>query len=346
MTESFDAEAMVYKTAIEFSCWTLSDANVYLLPVEAETSAYGLEQKEIIYISVQMSQLKVWLSTTEMNANKKQVEVGVEINTAMPDDLEFDLVFDASLVDTYNTANSTSHAALDTELVTIGKAVVAAGSKVGKAVIDLDLSSVPYDEGKFLAPLSIDANSLAEGTLILDNQKSIYLVVYNTIVGVYEADGVWRSAWNTGGCFAKPMSNYGDNIYDIKLATDTADGAGRLGQKYASKYSYDMHAYFDVDFSKEIDPTFVEGATAFAEKPGSGCYAIINVEDRGALQSWPDPVSDNFSYFDSNTGNVYFDFIIMGYWSPGGAGGKEMPAGCTKPGDWFCAEFKNRTDKQ
>lgn len=351
MNESFDAETMAYKTAVDFSCWTLDDGVKYLLPIEAKSNAYGIEQTETIYVSVQMSQLTVWVSNTQMNGNNKQVEVQVEINTAMDNDFEFDIVYDASLAAAYNSANGTSYETLDSELITIGKAVVAAGSKIGKAVVDLNLKAVPYDEGRFLAPVKIDTNSLAEGTLTVEGKTSTYLIVYNTIVGVYQPESGWRSAWNNGGCFSKTMSNYGDNLYDIILATATPAGAGRNGQKYASKYSYNMYAYFDVDFSKEIDPDYanaleVDGLPAFAEKAGSGCYAITNVVDRGDGESGPDPTKRNYSYLDTNTGIVYFDFIIEGYWSPGGPGGKEMPAGCTIGGDWFCAKFTGRVDHQ
>lgn len=316
MAESFDAESMIFKTAIEFSCWTLSDANPYLLPVEAKSTAYGVEQKETIYIAIQMSQLKVWLSTTEMNANKKQVEVGVEINTAMPDDLEFDLVFDASLVDTYNTANSTSHAALDSELVTIGKAVVAAGSKVGKAVIDLDLGAVPYDEGKFLAPLSIDANSLVEGTIVLEDQKTTYLVAYNTVVGNYTKEDWKSSIYLADRDVTRYMGYYTNKFYvDLAVNLATSTEMPKDGQKYGTDYMYGMNVYYDIDFSKEIDPTSgviadpsVSFQATFTEKPGSGCYAIINMIDRYA--GW-DPILANYSYFDSNTGNIYWTFDMQ-----------------------------------
>ena len=112
-----------------------------------------------------------------------------------------------------------------------------------------------------------------------------------------------------------------------------------------------MYVYFDVDFTKEIDPDFanaleVDGLPAFAEKAGSKCYAITNLVERGLNEAGPDPTKRNYSYFDMNTGIVYFDFIIEGYWSPGGPGGKEMPAGCTIGGDWFCAKFMDRVDHE
>lgn len=349
VTEKFDAEAMIYKTAIEFSCWTLDDTKVYMLPVRATSSAYGVEQEEIIYIAIQMSELKVFLSNAEMKGNSNTVEVAVELNTAMENDFEFDIAFDASLVDAYNAANGTSYTALDSNLITVGKAHVPAGSKVGKAVVELDMGAIPYDAGRFVAPLVI--SNVPEGTVVIEDKKTTYMLVYNTIVGIYQTNKDWRSAWNNGGCYSKPMSNWGDNIYDIRLATDTPAGAGRQGQKYASKYSYNMYAYFDVDWTKEIDPSYdnaieVDGLPAFAEKAGSGCYAIVNVVERGLNEAGPDPTKRNYSYVDTNTGIVYFDFIIEGYWSPGGPGGKEMPAGCTIGGDWFCARFTDRVDHE
>lgn len=338
MAESFDAEAMIFKTAIEFSCWTLSDANPYLLPVEAKSTAYGVEQKETIYIAIQMSQLKVWLSKAEIDATEKQIEVGVEINTAMPDDLEFDLVYDAAGVEAYNTANGTSHAALDSKLVTIGKAVVKAGDKLGKAIIDLDLGAVPYDEGKFVAPLTIDANSLVEGTLVLEDQKTTCLLAYNTLVGNYSKEDWKSSVYHTDLNVRFYMGYYYNQFY-VDLATNlcTSTDMPKDGQKYGTAYSYGMNIFYDIDFSKEIDPTSgviadpeAGGDATWTEKPGSGCYALINLIDRtGGL----DKLLSNYSYFNANTKEIFFTFTLQAYFS-----GAWQPA-------YHSGRYYDRTDK-
>ncbi len=332
LKESFDAEAMIFKTAIEFFCWDLDDTKKFLLPIEANSSAYGVEQKEIIYIFVQMSELKVWLSKTEMAATSKQIDVAVEINTAMPNDLEFDLKYDASLVEVYNSANSTSHAALDQELVTIGKAIVKAGDKKGKAVIDLDLGAVPYDEGKFLAPLTIDASSLAKGTIILENQNTIYLVAYNTILGTWEQDTTWRSAWH-----ATVYQKGGMAGSTIKLWQDITVTTPKENQKYGCLYDGDMYVFFDLG-SEEIDPL------TFEPKVGSGCYAIINLIDREKAN---DKIPTDYSYLNTTTGELFFDFNVLGYWAPGGAGygPDSLKPGYPTAGNLYSTRFYNRQDE-
>ena len=348
----FTAEDMVVKSTITFDCSRLGNTeDKFLLPIKMTSTAYGVVQNKCIFFAIEMSQLKVWVSSAVVENTTGELNVEVQMNTPMLDDQTLEFVIDNSLVAEYNTANGTSYITMDEANVTVGTATIPAGQQKGSVKVSIDLSAVPYDSDKVMIPLTLKEDALVEGSVLLADQKTTYVVTFNTIVGIYTFEDGWRSAWNNGGCFAKPMSNYGDSRYDIILAKDTPAGAGRNGQKYASKYSYNMYAYFDVDFTKEIDPDFanaleVDGLPAFAEKPGSKCYALTNVVERGLNEAGPDPTKRNYSYFDMNTGIVYFDFIIEGYWSPGGPGGKEMPAGCTIGGDWFCAKFMDRVDHE
>lgn len=313
-TESFDAETMTYKSAVEFSCWTLDPANAYLLPIEATSTAYDVVQSKTIYVAVNMASLKVWISKTEMEVTKKQVNVDVEINTALPNDLEFDLVYDATLVDAYNTANSTSHGAFDAALLTIGKAKIVAGQKKGAAVIDVNMGAVPYDEGKFVAPLKIKADDLAEGTEVVETP--IYLVAFNTVVGNYTKEDWKSSIYLVGRDVARYMGYYTNKYYvDLAVNLAASNEMPKDGQKYGTDYMYGMNVYYDIDFSKEIDPTSgviadptVSTQATFTEKVGSGCYAIINMIDRYA--GW-DPILANYSYFDSNTGEIFWTFDMQ-----------------------------------
>lgn len=313
-TESFDAETLTYKSAVEFSCWTLDPENAYLLPIKATSTAYEVSQSKTIYVAVNMASLKVWISKSEMEVTKKQINVDVEINTALPNDLEFDLVYDESLVAAYNEANGTNHGAFDSELLSLGKAKIVAGQKKGAAVIDVNMGAVPYDEGKFVAPLKIKVADLAEGTEVVETP--IYLVAFNTVVGNYTKED-WKSAiYLVDRTVARYMGYYTNKFYvDLAVNLATSTEMPKDGQKYGTDYMYGMNVYYDIDFSKEIDPTSgviadptVSTQATFTEKPGSGCYAIINMIDRYA--GW-DPILANYSYFDSNTGEIFWTFDMQ-----------------------------------
>ena len=368
MIESFDAETMTFTSSVKFSCWELDENYKYLLPIEAKSSAYGVEQKETIYIAVQMSQLRVWVSKTAMETINPEFGVDVEINTALENTMDINFVVDPSLVDAYNTANGTSYTAVAADKVSVETAVVEVGSKKATANVTLDMSEMSYDETKYLIPLVIKSSEFAEGTEVVENQEVVYIVAYNTIVAQYEKEA-WRSNWHT-----KIAPHKGTNGL---LSTNIIDYAKNLGytgetRKYGIIYSYTMQFFFNIDLSKEIDPENVidfdpdlipnvervaDGWNAaayedknycqkqFAEKPGSGCYALVDWVDR--TDGSEDMVISNYSYINTKTGEVFIDVNIMGWSSPGSQinpWGNDCPLidGFAHPGDLYTVRMYNK----
>lgn len=93
------------------------------------------------------------------------------------------------------------------------------------------------------------------------------------------------------------------------------EAAPKLGQKYAVIYEdngyNNMVLYFDVA----------------SEPNANGMYDLINLQDRASTDTGGggyDQITHNASYYDPNTGNIYFDFIRKGYWAPGGGGGSAL----------------------
>ena len=87
------------------------------------------------------------------------------------------------------------------------------------------------------------------------------------------------------------------------------------GQKYGVIYEdngyNNMVLYFDV-------------ATA---PNANGMYDLINLQDRASAATGGagyDTITHNASYYDPATGNIFFDFIIGGWWAPGGGGGEPL----------------------
>ncbi len=101
---------------------------------------------------------------------------------------------------------------------------------------------------------------------------------------------------------------------------DANSVAPKDGQKYAVVYEKNpwndnMVLYFDVA----------------SEPNAKGMYDLINLQDRAGKAGAAsvqgggyDPITHNASYYDPNTGNIYFDFIRKGYGSPGNGASLEM----------------------
>lgn len=128
--------------------------------------------------------------------------------------------------------------------------------------------------------------------------------------GTYKTKKI-ASKWNR----ADATVVMGKTIMTAEDAGFQPEAAPKLGQKYGVIYEdngyNNMVLYFDV-------------AT---ELNANGMYDLINLQDRASTATGGggyDQITHNASYYDPNTGNVYFDFIRKGYWGPGGGGGNAL----------------------
>lgn len=133
------------------------------------------------------------------------------------------------------------------------------------------------------------------------------------LVGEYAAAERVASQWKA------KASNHSmtKTIMDKNSATF---GSPSGGQKYAIGYSQtwaDGILYFDLATEANAD----------------GTINLINLQDRA---SGGDQITHNASYYDPATGNVHFEFIILGHWAPGGAGGTALNPGDDTPGEVYC----------
>ena len=112
-------------------------------------------------------------------------------------------------------------------------------------------------------------------------------------------------------------SNFTKTIFDSK---NDRFGSPSGGQQFAIGYH---HSYTD-------NILYFDLAT---EANGDGTINLVNLQDRA---SGGDKVSHNASYYDPATGNVHFEFIILGWWSPGGGGNPTLGEGYNTPGEVYC----------
>lgn len=118
---------------------------------------------------------------------------------------------------------------------------------------------------------------------------------------------------------ARPGHQMNTTIYDANYANF---GSPKNGQKFCVNYNSgwgDGLLYFDIA----------------AEANADGTYNLINLIDRaGAL----DQIPNNASWYNPTTGQVHFDFIILGWSAPGGGGGGDVAEG-NVAGYLYCYDY-------
>ena len=150
---------------------------------------------------------------------------------------------------------------------------------------------------------------LAAVTLTSDNFAGALDVNLRGTYKTKKIDSQWKRA-----DAEKAMAN---TIMTAEDAGFQPEVAPKLGQKYGVIYEdngwNNMVLYFDV------------ATTPNAE----GMYDLINLQDRASSATGGggyDQITHNASYYDPNTGFVYFDFIRAAYQSPG-YNNVELPEG-------------------
>lgn len=330
-TVVFDSENCAVTADVDFSCATVDADKKYILPLVMTTNSYELTQETPVYVLVQLDELKISVvNGGELLAfGKKNGTLTAAINSPVTSDFAINFQYDAAKVAEYNTANGTSYVAPDASKVTINASAIAAGNLEGTVDFAIDWADFPYDNGqKMLLPLTLC--DVLEGT-VLEGPQTIYVELTKTVTGVWSVDEITpMHAAATNGTWGKLVGN------TIWLADGqtTVGGVAKPksdnGQKYVFIYGggwSDGTIYFDIDFENEV-----EG------KPG--CHPIINMQDR---PSGSDEVVAYNCYFDSVKEEFWWDFVVKGWWSPGGYGGTPLKDPSHVPGE---AKFGRMHSKQ
>mgnify|MGYP001050028672 CR=1 FL=1 len=58
----FDTETLEIESRIEFDCAAIGGEGTYLLPLEMHSDDYSVVQREPVYVLIQMSELKIWVT--------------------------------------------------------------------------------------------------------------------------------------------------------------------------------------------------------------------------------------------------------------------------------------------
>jgi len=222
-------------------------------------------------------------------------EIKVSLNQIAETEVPLTFMYDPSLVEAYNTQNKTKYSTLPGDKVQIGEGAILKGGQSGEITYSVDLEDAEA-ETSYLVPLVLDDSEL--GVVSIDGEKVLYVIASKSITGFYNLnviekgrDGrsynneIWKaSECVRGTAWRAPM---GRAQYGI-----TADTGWDKG--YAVLFSISDESMEDYPNRKKIEiHTFLE----------------LLVVDGGTNQ-----VSDNNSYYDTETGEFYFDFYGYESW--------------------------------
>ena len=195
-TGVLDPETMNYKTSITFTCGKMESDDIFLLPLVMASDVYQIQQKEPIYVLVQLNTLKMWVTGADQVVVNKSGngKISVEMNAPISNEQPVKLTVDNSLVESYNAANNTSFIPFDPSKVNVSTEAITAGEKKVDVSYQVDLTSMPFDgTDSYLLALVLDESELFTGTKV--ESGVIYIQPFRTLAGDYEKE-IWGEEKN------------------------------------------------------------------------------------------------------------------------------------------------------
>ena len=301
-TGVLDPETMNYKTSITFTCGKMESDDIFLLPLVMASDVYQIQQKEPIYVLVQLNTLKMWVTGADQVVVNKSGngKISVEMNAPISNEQPVKLTVDNSLVESYNAANNTSFIPFDPSKVNVSTEAITAGEKKVDVSYQVDLTSMPFDgTDSYLLALVLDESELFTGTKV--ESGVIYIQPFRTLAGDYEKE-IWGEEKNNR-ITAPAIYLAGENGWPASQN----EKAHKYCINYNNKWSGGVIHFNILDES-------VEG---YPDRKKLGDFIDRANENYGRGH---DQVIDNGSWVDMKTGVVHFDLKVVdnGYKDEGG----------------------------
>lgn len=279
----------------------LDDTFQYLLPCKLSSSVYTIDQVAPVYFIVSITELFVSISNggkvvpNYSNSLKSLTgNITVNLNSIVNDDINTNFVYDPSLVEAYNSANGTSYKVLDAGKVTINDAKIAGGTKSVNVPYTLNVEGLVV-ETHYLLPFVLQTEDILLGSVT--GSTVIYIDYTKSLLGEYNLDKIATS---------RPRGT--QSI--IWPASQSTRGADPLWATAISKAQYGLGA--DGDYYAILFKVTDEDFTGMP-----GCKKIEIFTFLEAIESFggSNKVSDNKSYYNSNTGEIRIDFLGFESWN-------------------------------
>lgn len=310
--EMFDAEKQLFSSTITFNGFELESAegyeenDIFLLPLQLKSDSYDIVQRKTIYVAVELSELRVWLAKggkTE-SSSTGEGQITVQMNSLLDEPQPINLKYDPTKVAAFNEANGTSYATLPEDIVPMTfESLIPAGEQSGRVGYSIDISSMDYDTGTFLAPFTIERSAMIYEPTVDEERETVYVLIKKTLKGSYEKE-IWGEEKSNRVLVPKIYVAGEDNFAFSRNTT--------LNQKYIINYNQNWSGgliYFNIsDETVEGYPTR-RVLKDFCDRPNERTNGYDQIVDSG-------------SWFDTETETFYFNLRVMdgGYGAQGGFG--------------------------
>ena len=264
---------------------------------------YSVVQREPVYVLIQMSELKIWVTNAaDLAKTSGKGKIRVQMNSPMTVGQPVDFVFEPEKVETYNTEHGTAFKTLDAAKVVVTPTEIQAGSQYGELSFELDLSELDYDGAdKYMVPLTLKSSELVDGTIVT-GPSTFYIEVNKTLKGTYDKE-VWGEE-KSNRVLKPAIFIAGQDGY--------AESRNAKKQKYIINYNQTWTGgliYFNISDETVAGHPNRRVLVDFSDRPNERADGYDQIVDSG-------------SYLDTDTGDIYFNLRVMdgAYGATGGFG--------------------------
>ncbi|MCW3788965.1 DUF1735 domain-containing protein [Plebeiibacterium sediminum] len=289
----------------EINALGLSETQTYILPCRLQSSNPDciIQQNEAIYYVINISDLKISItdaSETEVfriasGINTYNGSLNVTTNTIVSSDLSVNFSYDPTLIAAFNSANSKSYQTLPEGAISITNSKMASGTKSADIPYSIDLSGVAIDNNvQYLIPFVLNDADFEMGNM--EGTNTIYIAITKSLEGVYNVNIIDQGRGRNVVNEIMPASKCqraGDPAWDAVIA-NAQYVFGADGGYYSVLFSVTEEDMPGKENCKKIE-----------------IYTFLELLD---FNGGTNAVSDNNSYFNTVTGEIYIDCNVYESW--------------------------------
>lgn len=301
---TFDIETLSFRYTITFAASEADPDKTFLLPLNVVSSTYKVVQGNMFYVKVNAQEIQLTVSDTDRYAAATtlahEVDIDVRLNGMLVNDFTVEFTYDPSLVAAYNSAHGKSYKQFDASKVKIEPVALEAGRVKVTAKAVVDMSDEPFESGnEYLLPFVLNKSHLPQGTVMMTDNV-VYLRLKRTLYGRWSnlnsGDNNYLS--KVAGIDGWQNDNY---MRSTTLPSDT--NIGGVAFPYKNCYYTWSTGYHwricDENYNGDPKKRKVQMVSKVCQYSDES-YQMAQMIDRG-------------SYFDMETGRVFFD--VQYYWN-------------------------------
>lgn len=286
----------------------LDESHEYLLPCYIGSSVYTILQSKPIFYKIKITNLLLTVGNAGKvtphytSAATTTGNITVSINSLISDDLSINFAYAPSLITTYNTENGTNYQTLPEQCtIHISEATIAGGSRSINVPFTINTSSLNLEDGvHYLVPFVLQEDDLELGSV--NGSPVVYFDVTKTVLGTYSFNKISTQRERTCGNTiwkASESARKGDAIWDA--AIDKAQYGFTVDMSWDKGYAM-LFTITSTDMPGKADCKKIE------------VYTFLESTIDGGSDGEGNKITDNQSYYNTATGEIYIDFTFYESW--------------------------------